>query len=377
MGGDIMATICNKPNALYPQIDEDVWMPNDVSKWQELISKMVIRYSKEKPYVTHWGIANEVNFGELGGCPYKITSPDDYYEYYKITAPAICDALPGVKVGGPSHAGGGDACADYMVRFLEHCKRDGLKVDFVTYNCYYDSAEAHVREGRIVRDAMDKVSPDVKLYMTEFNIAIDDGLSLEEKPYEPACAASLASSILALHDDGCLDGSFQYHIYDQYCDPRLFAPWYSRTRYMARYWNDTVNRVGLVDQNGKTRPQYFVYDLMNKLKGNRVEVNGTSNLIHAIASKADDETMSVMVINYGGRNTPDCVGRLHFDGATEGLYKMKVYKIDDIACAKMKDTHMEELPISEERLAYVHSDFAFDIFLPDETVALVQIIKAE
>ena len=377
MGGDIMATICNKPNALYPKVNESIWMPTDVAEWQEMIRNMVVRYTKEKPYVTHWGIANEQNIGELGGCPYMIKNPDEYYEYYKFTAAPIHETLPDVKVGGSSHAGGGQAASDYNKRFLELCIRDGVAVDFVSYNSYNDSPGGHAQDARIIRDMLDKVKPDVKLYMTEFNIAIDDGLSLEEKPYEPACAASLAASIISLYNDGSLEGSFQYHIYDQYCDPRLFAPWYERARYMARYWNDTVNRVGLVDQKGKARPQYFVYKLLYKLSGKRVGMCGTSNLVNGIASKSDDGTLSLLLVNYGGRNTPDCVTRLFFEDAPEGLYTMKVSKIDKANCNKMKDDFMYELPLSEDRLAYVHPDFQFDVLIPGETVCLVQFVKAE
>ncbi|MDR0474396.1 MAG: hypothetical protein LBH43_12080 [Treponema sp.] len=106
MGGSIMASICIKPNVLYPTVDEAVWMPNNVAEWQDVIRALVVRYSREKPYVSHWAIANEMNIGEWGGCPYYIKSPDDYFEYYKITAKPIREALPDVQIGGPSCAAG-------------------------------------------------------------------------------------------------------------------------------------------------------------------------------------------------------------------------------------------------------------------------------
>jgi len=83
MGGDIMATICIKPKVLYPTVDETVWMPTDVKEWQNVIRELVLRYTKVKPYVTHWAIANEMKIGEFGGCPYWITNTDDCFEYDK------------------------------------------------------------------------------------------------------------------------------------------------------------------------------------------------------------------------------------------------------------------------------------------------------
>ena len=100
MCGQVMASICLKPPVLYPTVDECIWQPSAVEKWQELITALVHRYSVEKPYVTYWAVGNEINIGEYGGCPYKITAPEDYYAYYAMTVPAILAAYPQAKVGG-------------------------------------------------------------------------------------------------------------------------------------------------------------------------------------------------------------------------------------------------------------------------------------
>jgi len=379
MGADIMASICLKPNALYPVIDEKIWMPTDIKEWQELIRTLVLRYSKENKYVTHWAIANEQNIGELGGCPYLIECPDDYYEYYKFTAAPIYDVLPelmpDVKVGGSSHAGGGKTAAAYHARFAELCKRDDIPVDFVCYNCYTDSPQGHAADGRAIRDALNNVNPDIKLYMTEFNVGIDDGLSIEEKPYQSLVAASLAASILALHNDGCLDGSFQYHIYDQYCDFNLFAPWYAKARYMTRYWNDKINRVGLLDFDGNTRPQYYVYELLYKMTGTRATVHGAWGDLHATASKSENGTLNNFIVNYNGNDKKDIVTTVKFAEAPEGIYKMNVYRIDSITCAQMKASPMCDLPLSESRPVYMCPDFAYDVYTPADSVTLVQFVK--
>ena len=378
MGGDIMASICIKPNVLYPIVDESVSMPNNVEEWQNVIKAMVLRYSKEKPYVTHWAIGNETNIGELGGCPYLITCPDVFYEYYKITAEAIREVLPPeIKVGGPSYAGGDQGAAKYLARVAELCKMNNVPLDFTCYNAYHDNPGYHVGGGRIIRDAIDKHDPSIKLYMTEFNVSLvhpEWDLSLEETAYNPKRAASLAMSILDLHEDGCLDGSFQYHIYDQFCDPREFAPWYSRHRYMAEHWNDLVHRLGLLDLDGKTRPQYFMYDLLYSMTGKRVELCGTDGILKGFASTGDDK-MSVFLTNFAERGGVDLAAMFQFENACEGIYRLKVYKIDETAAAQMKTARMTELPPAEDRIVYVHPDFHFHVYIPAGTVALVRLEK--
>ena len=378
MGGDIMASICIKPNALYPVVDETIFMPNNVAEWQDVIRTMVLRYSKEKPYVTHWAIGNETNIGEWGGCPYLITNPDDFFEYYKITALPIREALPDVSIGGPSYAGSGEGAAKYLARVVELCKQHSVPIDFVCYNAYIDSPEGHVVGGRVVRDAVDKHDPSVKLYMTEFNVGLvgPKDLALEEIAYIPKRAASLAASILALHEDGCLDGSFQYHLYDQFCDPREFAPWYARTRYMAEHWSDLVHRLGLFDLDGKTRPQYFVYNMLYSMTGRRVGLCGTDDVIRGLASMAND-TMSVFLTNFAERGTPDCVAQFQFENAPEGIYRLKVFKIDDNSAALMMAGRMLELPPAEDRMVYVHPDFHFHVYVPADAVVLVRLERVE
>lgn len=376
MGADIMASICLKPGVLYPVIDETIWQPNDVAAWQELIRQLVLRYSKEKNYVTHWAIANEQNIGESGGCPYLITNPDDYFEYYKITAAPIIEALPSVKVGGPSYAGGGEGAAQFLSRFVELCKRDNIKVDFTCYNAYNDDPSGHAHDGRAVRDAIDKYDPKVELYMTEFNVGLvgHNDLSLEEEAYDPRRAASLASSILALHEDGCLTGSYQYHIYDQFCDPAEFAPWYARTRYMAEHWSDLAHRLGLLDLDGKARPQYFMYKMLYEMTGTRANMCGMDNMLRGMATVCASGNMNIFLANFELRSTPDAVALFQFENAKAGLYRLNVYRIDKDTAASMKNTALYDFAPVESRAVYVHSDFHFHVYTPADSVTLVQLV---
>ena len=378
MGGDIMATICIKPKVLYPELDPKIWMPNDVAEWQEIIRTLVLRYSKEKPYVTHWGISNEPNIGEFGGCPYQIESPDDMFEYYKITAAPIREALsdvPGIKVGGPHYAGARGG-AEYLGRFVELCKLNNVPLDFTCYNMYSNDPYEHQSDARGMRDSIDKHMPGLPFYMTEFNIGIGEELTVEEKAFDAKRAACQAASILAFHEDGALDGTFQYHIYDQFNDPREFAPFYTITRYMAEHWNDRPHRCGLTDLDGKLRPQYYLYQLLYSLSGRRVALAGTERIYHGIASSSEG-TLSVFIANYGEKGTPDAVAQLRFEAAPAGVYRLNVYRIDKESAAEMKtagiDNPPQHLTPTESRITYVHPDFRFDVYTPADSVTLVQL----
>ena len=372
-GCDIMASICIKPNFLYPVVDQDIWKPNNLEEWQEVITALGLRYSKEKSYVTHWAIANETNIGEWGGCPYHIPKPEDFFEYYKITAEPIRKVLPDVKVGGPSYAGIAGA-KEFFARFTELCSSNNIIPDFVCYNMYSNDPHEHAQGARDIKNAISEHLPDTKLYITEFNIGIGEDLSLEEKAYDPKRAASLAASIIEFHEDGALEGSFQYHLYDQWNDPREFKSWYGMTRYMAHHWNDKPHRLGLFDLDGKIRPQYFLYMMLYDLTGKRVDLEGVDGILHGFASVGNSGTLAIFLVNYTEKGTPDIASQLQFDNAPEGVYRMNVSRIDSTTAAMMKAEPVYELPPCESRMVYVHSDFSFDIFTPADSVTLIQFI---
>src|SRR5258706_1649421 len=88
-GAKVVAAITIKPKVLYPQIDQKIWRPNNVEEWQQVIAALVKRYSIDKPIVTYWEIGNETDIGENGGCPFLITDPADYVQFYKMTIDPI------------------------------------------------------------------------------------------------------------------------------------------------------------------------------------------------------------------------------------------------------------------------------------------------
>ena len=364
MGGGIMASICIKPSVLYPEVDERVWKPDNVGEWQQVIKALVLRYGKEKPYVTHWAVANEMNIGEWGGCPYLITDPDEFFEYYRMTAEPIRAALPDVKIGGPSYAGNGPGAAKYLARFVELCAKNGVPVDFTCYNAYEDDPAAHAAGCRAIREALDKFDRRIGLYMTEFNLSISNELSLEESAYDPKRAAGLAAAILELYEGGCLDGSFQYHLYDQWNDPREFVRFFARSRYMAEHWNDIPHRFGLLDLNGEPRPQYFLYEMLYEIGGERAALTGTDGILRGLATRSLTGALSVFLTNYAVTGAPDAVSQIRFAYAPEGVYELTVRRIEGRGAPA----------VAERRTVYVHGDFHFDVYTPADTVTLIRLL---
>ncbi len=137
-GAKVLATINFKPRPLYPEINQDIWRPSSVTEWQGLIYQLVKRFSVEKPIVSYWEHVNEADIGVMGGCPYRIHSIEEYYEFYAMTIQPILEAFPQAKVGGP-------CSADYRVLpgFVDLCAQNAAPLDFVSYHAYQDDPALH------------------------------------------------------------------------------------------------------------------------------------------------------------------------------------------------------------------------------------------
>ena len=370
-GADIMASICIKPNSVYPVVDERIWKPNDIERWQYIIGEMAKRYSIDNKYVTYWGVANEINIGEWGGCPYKINSAADYFEYYKLTVEPILKVYPEARVGGPSWAGvpDDDGCK-FFDEFMDMCMREKIQLDFISYNVYSDSPKYHADGALRVKaivDKYNKYNSKTEIYVTELNVDLG-GLSLEERAYTPQRAAGIGAIIQEFHTHTKFINTFQYHIYDQFCDPNDFKPFYARTRYMAEHWNDLSHRLGLFDEHGTPRPQYFVYSMLYAMAENEVsaKVDGYDNI--RITASHDDNYNTIFMTNYNAGTAEDVTVSFQFNNAHEGKTQMSVYRID---ADKSWDSDKFELVPTEYRTVYVHEDLHFSVYIPADSVAMI------
>jgi len=367
-GADIMASICIKPPSLYPAVDETVWRPADIGRWKRIIGEMAKRYSSDNKYVTHWGVGNEINIGEFGGCPYKIESADDYFEYYKMTVEPILAACPGTFVGGPSWAGVPDERnRDFFERFIGACKREGVRLDFICYNVYSDDPDRHVAGALTAKSIVDKFDGGIKIYVTELNIGIGNEISIEEKAYSPKRAAGLGAILYEFYKRAKFLNTFQYHLYDQFCDPGDFKPFYARARYMANHWSDEPHRLGAFDVHGRPRPQYFLYSMLYSMAVDEspASVEGGGDL--RLLASSGGKRITLLAVNYDADASRDLILTPHFRNAPEGRAVLKVYRIDGEM--KWNEESFELIP-SEDRHVYAHSDFKFSVYVPADSVAM-------
>jgi hypothetical protein len=365
-GAKVVAAITIKPKPLFPTIDPAVWRPNNVAEWQRVIAALVRRYSVDRPIVTHWEIGNETDIGENGGCPYLITSPGDYTEYYRMTIEPILAAFPQAKVGGPAVAKGD---GELLPAFLDLCAKDRTRLDFISWHLYADDPRRHARLVEKYRKLLEEKFPDRRpeMLVTEWNKGFDR-ISVEELAFEPRRAAAAAAAMLAMTEAG-VHWSFYYHVWDQVCFPEQFKPFFRDPQIMYRHWNEVPHRFGLFGVGQEVRPQYFVYQLLGRMGDRRSRVKCDAADAHVLAGKAGGD-VAVLLVNYGLPSSRDAIARLRFTGLAAGIKQLTTWRID--RSRSWSARRLELLP-AERREVEVRADFSCQVYCPADSVCLVKL----
>jgi xylan 1,4-beta-xylosidase len=376
-GAKVLATINFKPKPLYPEVDQDIWRPNNVEEWQELIAQLVRRYSVEKRIVTYWESANEPDIGEYGGCPFRLKSPEEIYEFYAMTIKPVLEVFPEAKVGGPCPADN-----RLVLPFLDQCAQHGTRLDFVSWHLYEDDPAVH-------RSIAEKIAQRLESFpgkrpetmVNEWNKGFDfpeqptpgvfELVSVEEMAMQPRRAAHVARILLEMLE-APINWSFYFLAWDNCLfneDFRRFFSPQGLKNVMYIHWNEAPHRFGLFGENSQVRPQYFVYQMLSKLAEERVCTTYNSPDLCAISTR-DEKTLSTLVVNFRLEGAKDGIVKLGYRNLEPGMKRITAYRIDEGQC--WDSEALELIPI-ETRMVDVQPGFSYQFFCPADSVLLARL----
>jgi xylan 1,4-beta-xylosidase len=386
-GTKLLATINFKPRVLFPEMNHDIWRPNNVEEYQNLIYQLVRRYSVEKPIVTHWEHANEGDIGWWGGCPFRFGSIEESFEFYQMLLKPIQEAFPQAKVGGPCP---GDF--KEVPGFIELCARHGTQLDFVTYHGYTSDLSTYQSMAEKLSAVLDKFPGNrPELMMDEWNQSFppnfSDGLNLSEmSPTSPipeaydllsveemamqGRRAATAAKIMLTLQGTRLDWSFYFLLWDNCMFNDEFSAFFSAEwaqMVMYQHWNEKPHRFGLFSESGKVRPQYFVFQMFSRMGEEKLQSASPLPDLTAFSAR-ENGRISVMLINYDPAESQDRIVKVHFSHLKTGRRRLKALRIDD--GKRWSEEMLELLPV-DERLVDVLPDFEYQFFSPADSVLLV------
>jgi len=279
-GAKPLLCLCFKPHALFPKIDQDIVHPNDYLEWEKLIFELVRHCNQRRRYgIEYWEVSNEPDIGEDGGCPYRF-KPEDYFTYYRHTASAILRADPEAKVGGPALAGYRSRLGDALI---EHCGKGDAPLHFFSWHIYSNDPRQFRRSIEEVKGKLGKYPrlAATETILDEWNMSL--GNPVLTAAFQPAF---VLETTRGFYEEG-LTRSAYYHIRDVFVDRSKYSPWMSGkgVDFMAHWWNIMPQYDGLWDNQGRVRPAYYAFRLLALIKGQKLQVSGTTVAVKALAAR--------------------------------------------------------------------------------------------
>jgi xylan 1,4-beta-xylosidase len=267
--------------------------PKDYARWDAMLEAfarhLIERYGIDEVASWYFEVWNEPNIGFWGGEPYQST----YYELYDHSARALKRVSERLRVGGPSTAQaawGGD--------FIEHCKRNGVAVDFVSSHVYSNDSPENVFQNhtpvprdqmvcRAVRKVADEIRrsplPKLPLIFSEYNASYANEPNITDTVYMGPWLATTISQC-----DGLIESLSYWTFSDVFEEGGVV-----RTPFYGGF--------GLIAANGIPKPSFNAFALLHRLGDRRLKLDSDS----ALATKRVDGTIVLALWNYA---PPDATG---------------------------------------------------------------------
>lgn len=358
----------------------NVTPPRDYKLWATLIQKLVGHWVERYGIgvVKDWDfeVWNEPNLKAFWTGTQK-----DYFKLYRYTCEAIKGIDSSLKIGGPA-----TAMNEWIEEFRAFCERNRLPLDFISTHHYPtdafgkpgDDTEMQLSKsnrGALRQQAQDarRRAGDLPLYYTEWNSSSNPFDHLHDEPY---AAAFIIKSIMDV--SGLVDG-YSYWVFSDIFEENYFPslPFHGG--------------FGLLTLHGVAKPTYRAFELLHRLGGELMLVDGLHETINAwVVGKENSvtvlltnhalpghsiETEQVMVrLSNASKPKKACISRIDKDHANS-RFAWEEMGSPTYPSASQLDKLYDASSLVREKLSFKWSDktLVLEIDLPPHAVAAIEL----
>lgn len=275
--------------------------PRDWNEWTTVVQKTIEHYSGTLNIANMtYEVWNEPDlFGK-----WKLYGDKNYLTLYEWAAMGANRAKveQNFSFGGPATTG---AFEDWTRKLLDLAAQKNLRLDFLSWHRYSLDLAAYEDDRIMVRKTLNqypKFSGNTQLYITEL------GPSSETDLVNDSTLAAAHLAAVVAEDGGEIGRFYTFEIVDGK-DP-------GGKNFWGRWGLLTHPDTGL-----EVKPRYRVLQMLNRLEGDRLAVEGEGSWVKAMAAKAADGVIRVMVVNYDQYGRHMETAPLLFSGLTPGNYR--------------------------------------------------------
>jgi xylan 1,4-beta-xylosidase len=295
--------------------------PKNLTIYQDMIKNVVKHciehYGMERVSKWYWEVWNEWDYSGFwaGGNEQK------YYEMYKAAVQGATEAYPEIKIGGPSSTNAGGRIAP----FLNYCKTNNLKVDFVTNHNYGGGGsgpEADPKntrdDSRTRNDAIKNFGKPLGSMNTEFNSSYSGqggGTGADLISMDSHVNAPYVAKVMKLHLDDHTSGRSQL--------PEVMSYWAISDVFDEGSYIINNNKVpfgqvfGLINYQGVPKATFNAFKMLHMMGTTRIELKSSvasaeSDGVDGFATiDSNSSEVAVMIYNFykslGGQTAVDNV----------------------------------------------------------------------
>ncbi|WP_269541055.1 GH39 family glycosyl hydrolase [Cerasicoccus fimbriatus] len=290
----------------------NVHPPEDYDRWARVCVNIIRHYNEGWANgfhhdIQHWEIWNEP---DLSSATWTGT-PEEYYKLYAVTAKAIKQHDPGLKVGGPALAKN----KSFLKDFLAACREQEAPLDFMSWHLYTSNPNAVAESARDMREILDEQGfTETTTDLNEWHYFNGDWKRLRS---EPGYAKSLFEDLNGAPGAAFIAATLMT-LQDQPVDA-------------AHYYTGDMSRWGLFSPAGTPNTTYFAFKAFNELlkTPNRItcSINGEANNLFAESGVSEDgETAQILISNVGPKAV-DLYIQLQNHSGKEPL-NLEIYAVD-------------------------------------------------
>jgi xylan 1,4-beta-xylosidase len=275
--------------------------PKNYHQWATLIGKLAVhwveRYGLDEVRQWYFEVWNEPNLDVFWA-----GTRDDYFALYRHTALALKQVDSRLRVGGPA-----TAKEEWIDEFLDYCEGQRLPVDFVSTHHYPNDViwhddqdtEGQLAQSRrsILREwtvATRRRARGLPLYYTEWNISSNGRYPPQDEPY---AAAFVVKTVLEAAD--LVDG-YSFWTFSDLFEENYFPS------------NPFHGGFGLLNLHGIPKPTYRAFELLHRLDGDRLEMEGQHPTVDAWAVRGPVTTI-LLLSNHALPRQPIQAEAVHVD----------------------------------------------------------------
>ncbi|MEV0385385.1 hypothetical protein [Nonomuraea sp. NPDC050643] len=280
--------------------------PKDFEAWSDLVRALVEHLAERygvHELIDHWAfeVWNEPNLSVFWS-----GTPEEYFLLYDVSAAAVKNVHPDLRVGGPASAADG-----WVEELLAHVAESGAALDFVSTHTYGNAPLDW-------RPTLARYGRDVPIWWTEWGPTPTHFHGIGDGPFGAAFLlhgmVSAAGRVDALSHWVASD-----HFEELGRPPRLFHGGF-----------------GLLTVGNLRKPRFHALSLANRLGGAELaaELDGDAGGVEAWAARHDDGRVGVLVWN-GTLNNAQATGAPELSRAIEltvsgleGTYTVTHHRID-------------------------------------------------